>query len=222
MRVLIVEDEPLIADGVRRGLLHAGFAADIVTHAGAARSALHAEHFDLLLLDIGLPREDGLQLLRGLRASHHALPVMMLTARDLLTDRVTALDLGADDYLTKPFQVAELVARCRALIRRAHAVSGSTVEFGRLKLDTARREAFADERPLKLTHREWSVLECLVLNAGHIVPRERVMSAVSDWSDELSPNAIEVYMSRLRVKLGDAAQIRAVRGLGYRIDEHAG
>jgi len=220
--VLIVEDEALIADGVRRGLLHAGFAADIVTSAGAARSALQAESFDLAVVDIGLPAEDGLQLLRSLRARQLPLPVMMLTARDHVSDRVKALDLGADDYVTKPFHVAELVARCRALIRRAHAVTGPEVEFGRLRLETARKEARVDERPLALTHREWSILECLVLNAGRLVTRERLMSAVSDWSDDLSPNAIEVYVSRLRGKLGGAAQIRAVRGLGYRIDEPAG
>ena len=142
MRVLIVEDEPLIADGVRRGLLNAGFAADIVTNAGAARSALQAENFDLAVVDIGLPREDGLQLLRSLRAGRQALPVMMLTARDHVSDRVAALDLGADDYVTKPFHVAELVARCRALIRRANAVTGPTIEFGRLRLETARKEAY--------------------------------------------------------------------------------
>jgi DNA-binding response OmpR family regulator len=222
MRVLIVEDEPLIADGVRRGLLNAGFAADIVTNAGAARSALQAENFDLAVVDIGLPREDGLQLLRSLRTARQALPVMMLTARDHVSDRVAALDLGADDYVTKPFHVVELVARCRALIRRANAVTGPSIEFGRLKLETARKEAYDGERPLELTHREWSILECLVLNAGRIVAKDRLMSAVSDWGDELTPNAIEVYVSRLRGKLADSARIRAVRGLGYRIDEHDG
>jgi len=222
MRVLIVEDEPLIADGVRCGLLNAGFAADIVASAGAARTALQTENFDLAVVDIGLPREDGLQLLHSLRASHLAVPVMMLTARDHVSDRVSALDLGADDYVTKPFHIAELVARCRALIRRAHAVSEPTIEFGRLRLETARKEAFNGEQPLGLTHREWSILECLVLNAGRIVAKGRLMSAVSDWSDDLTPNAIEVYVSRLRGKLGDSACIRAVRGLGYRIDEYGG
>jgi DNA-binding response OmpR family regulator len=219
MRVLIVEDEPLIADGVRQGLLNAGFAADVVTDAGAARSALQAESFDLAVVDIGLPREDGLQLLRGLRAHRQSLPVMMLTARDHVSDRVAALDLGADDYVTKPFHVTELVARCRALVRRANSVHAAAVEFGRLRLETASRQAFAAGRPLELTHREWSILECLVLNAGRIVAKERLMSAVTDWSDDLTPNAIEVYVSRLRGKLGAAAGIRAVRGLGYRIDE---
>ncbi|HKU88975.1 MAG TPA: response regulator transcription factor [Steroidobacteraceae bacterium] len=219
MRVLIVEDETLIADGVRRGLLRAGFVADVVGNAEAARAALQAEGFDLAVIDIGLPREDGLQLVRSLRARRVALPLMMLTARDRVSDRVSALDLGADDYLTKPFHVDELVARCRALIRRAHAAASSVLEFGRLRLDLAGKEAFTDGHPLDLTQREWSILECLVLSAGRLVTKERLMSAVSDWTDELTPNAVEVYVSRVRAKIGEAAQIRTVRGLGYQIRE---
>ena len=219
MRVLIVEDETLIAAGVRQGLLRAGFVADIVGNADAARAALQAEGFDLAVIDIGLPREDGLQLVRSLRARRLALPLMMLTARDGISDRVSALDLGADDYLTKPFHVDELVARCRALIRRAHAAASSALEFGRLQLDMARKEAFANAQPLDLTRREWSILECLVLSAGRLVTKDRLMSAVSDWTDELTPNAVEVYVSRVRAKIGDAAQIRTVRGLGYQIRE---
>ena len=220
MRILIVEDEALIAEGVRQALLGAGFAADGVGDADAARAALQAESFDAAVIDIGLPRESGLQLVRSLRLHRQGLPVLILTARDAVTDRVTALDLGADDYLTKPFHVTELVARCRALVRRAHHVSSSIMELGDLRLEAASRHAFARERPLDLTLREWSILECLVLNAGRLVGKDRLMSAVSDWSDEVSPNAIEVYVSRLRAKLGDAVRIRTVRGLGYSIDAH--
>jgi DNA-binding response OmpR family regulator len=143
----------------------------------------------------------------------------MLTARDGLTDRVTALDLGADDYLTKPFAVSELVARCRALIRRANAVASTKLTFGELHLDIAHKEASAGDRVLDLTQREWSILECLIFNAGRIVSKEKLMSSVVNWDDDLTPNAIEVYVSRLRAKLGEAAHIRAVRGMGYRIDE---
>ena len=220
MRILIVEDETLIADGIRQALLNAGFAADVVGDADAARAALRAESFDAAVIDIGLPREDGLQLVHRLRQRGQAVPVLILTARDAVDDRVTALDLGADDYLTKPFHVAELVARCRALVRRANHVDSSRIELGDLRLETARQHAFARERPLDLSLREWSILECLVLNAGRLVGKERLINAISDWSDELSPNAIEVYVSRLRAKLGDAAHIRTVRGLGYRIDAH--
>lgn len=219
MRVLILEDDRLIGESVQHALGVAGFAADIVTNAEAARSALHAEAFDLVIADIGLPREDGLQFVRGLRARGKLVPILMLTARDGLTDRVTALDLGADDYLTKPFAVAELVARCRALIRRANAVASTKLTFGELHLDIAHKEASAGDRVLDLTQREWSILECLIFNAGRIVSKEKLMSSVVNWDDDLTPNAIEVYVSRLRAKLGEAAHIRAVRGMGYRIDE---
>jgi DNA-binding response OmpR family regulator len=219
MRALVVEDDPLVGDAVRRALTAGGYATDHVTSAEAAKSALHAENFDLLIVDVGLPKEDGMQFVRGLRARGKVVPVLMLTARDGLTDRVTALDLGADDYLTKPFQVPELLARCRALIRRANAVASPLITFGGLQFDLARKEASANGQKLELTHREWSILECLVLNAGHIVSKEKLLSSIANWDDDISPNAIEVYVSRLRTKLGQAVLIRAVRGMGYRIDE---
>lgn len=206
MRVLIVEDDPLVGDAVRRALEANGYAVDLTTSAEAASSALHAESFDLAVVDIGLPRASGLQFVREQRRRGAMVPVLMLTARDGLDDRVCALDLGADDYLTKPFQVPELVARCRALIRRANALSTTQLTFGVLRLD--------------LAHREWSILECLVLNASRIVSKERLKSAVVNWSEDLTPNAIEVYISRLRAKLGGAVDIRAIRGMGYRIDAH--
>jgi len=219
MRALVVEDDPLVGDAVRRALTASGYAADHVASAEAAKSALHAENFDLLIVDVGLPKEDGMQFVRGLRARGKVVPVLMLTARDDLQDRVTALDLGADDYLTKPFQVPELLARCRALIRRANSVANPLITFGSLQFDLARKEASAAGQKLDLTHREWSILECLVLNAGHIVSKEKLLSSIANWNDDISPNAVEVYVSRLRTKLGRAALIRAVRGMGYRIDE---
>ncbi|MBP7615800.1 MAG: response regulator [Steroidobacteraceae bacterium] len=220
MRVLIVEDDPLVGDAVRRALESHGYAVDLVASAEAAGSALQAESFDLAVVDIGLPRASGLQLVRAQRRRGAMMPVLILTARDGLDDRVTALDLGADDYLTKPFQVPELVARCRALIRRANALSSTQLVFGVLRLDLAHREVTMDGKAIDLTHREWSILECLILNAGRIVSKERLKSAVVNWSGDLTPNAIEVYVSRLRAKLGGAADIRAVRGMGYRIDAH--
>ena len=220
MRVLIVEDDPLVGDAVRRALESHGYAVDLVASAEAAGSALQAESFDLAVVDIGLPRASGLQLVREQRRRGAMMPLLILTARDGLDDRVTALDLGADDYLTKPFQVPELVARCRALIRRANALSSTQLVFGVLRLDLAHREVTMDGKAIDLTHREWSILECLILNAGRIVSKERLKSAVVNWSGDLTPNAIEVYVSRLRAKLGGAADIRAVRGMGYRIDAH--
>lgn len=219
MRVLIVEDDALLGDAVRHVLGNAGFAADLVGTADAARSALQAEPFDLAIVDIGLPRENGLRLVQGLRGRGKTIPVLMLTARDGLSDRVTALDLGADDYMTKPFEVPELVARCRALIRRAHAVASSRVTFGHLEIDIAHKKAEVDGRGVDLTQREWAILECLVLNAGRLVSKDKLLASISDWSEELTANAVEQYVSRLRAKLGAAAHIRAVRGMGYRFDE---
>jgi DNA-binding response OmpR family regulator len=219
MRVLIVEDDALLGDAVRLALDSAGFAADLVGTAEAARSALQAEPFDLAIVDIGLPRENGLRLVQGLRGRGKTIPVLMLTARDGLSDRVTALDLGADDYMTKPFEVPELVARCRALIRRAHAVASSRVTFGQLEIDIAHKRAVVEGRALDLTQREWAIFECLVLNAGRLVSKDRLLASISDWSEELTANAVEQYVSRLRAKLGTAAHIRAIRGMGYRFDE---
>jgi DNA-binding response OmpR family regulator len=219
MRVLVVEDDHVVGDAVQRALSLEGYAADHVETAERAKSALHTESFDLAIVDIGLPREDGLQLVRDLRRRGRNLPVLMLTARDGLSDRVNALDLGADDYLTKPFQVAELLARCRALVRRANGVASTEIVFGPLRLDLAHKQVTVQGEPLDLTRREWSVLECLVLNAGRVVSKEKLLSAVASWNDELTPNAVEVYVSRLRTKLADAAVIRVIRGLGYRLDE---
>jgi DNA-binding response OmpR family regulator len=219
MRVLVVEDDHVVGDAVQRALSLDGYAADHVDTAERAKAALHAEAFDLAIVDIGLPREDGLQLVRDLRRRGRNVPVLMLTARDGLSDRVNALDLGADDYLTKPFQVAELLARCRALVRRANGVASTELVFGPLKLSIAHKEASINGTPLDLTRREWSVLECLVLNAGRVISKEKLLSAVASWNDELTPNAVEVYVSRLRTKLGDAVVIRVIRGLGYRLDD---
>ena len=221
MRVLIAEDDPLVGDAVKRALIGASFAADLVTNAEAAKAAVFADSFDLMIVDIGLPKENGLELVRSLRARGKLVPVLMLTARDGLEDRVAALDLGADDYLTKPFQLAELIARCRALIRRANSVASTQLSVGQLKLDVARKEATVGDTVLELTNREWSILECLAMNLGHIVSKDKLMSSIASFTEDLTPNAVEVYVSRLRAKLGDAAAIRAVRGMGYRIDETA-
>ena len=219
MRVLVVEDDRVVGDAVQRALTLQGFAVDHVESAEHARTALHTDDFDLAIVDIGLPRDDGLTLVRELRRRGVNLPVLMLTARDGLSDRVTALDLGADDYLTKPFQVAELLARCRALVRRANGAASTQLVFGPLQLDLAHREATCLGAPLDLTRREWLVLECLVLNAGRIVSKEKLMSAITSWSEDITQNAVEVYVSRLRGKIGEAAVIRVIRGLGYRLDD---
>jgi DNA-binding response OmpR family regulator len=218
MRILIVEDDELVADALKRGLAATGFAVDRVGSAEQAEAALATEEFDLAVVDIGLPKVDGLTLVRKIRRAGNDLPVLILTARDGLADRVDALDLGADDYLTKPFELPEVAARCRALIRSA---TSAELHIGALTLDLKSRTAELAGQPLDVTRREWSILECLALDAGRVVRKEKLLRAIAGWDEELTPNAVEVYVSRLRAKLGDSVAIRTVRGLGYRLDEPA-
>ena len=219
MRVLIVEDDAVVADAVGRAMQGQGYCGDRVGTAEHAAAALQTETFDLAIVDIGLPDHDGFHFLRAARRAVHVLPILMLTARDGLSDRVKALDLGADDYLTKPFEVLELLARARSLIRRANGLNKPQLTLGSITLDLVRREVTQSGVPLDLTHREWSILECLALNSGHLVSKERLLTSIAGWNDEISLNAIEVYISRLRTKLGSAAQISVIRGLGYRLDD---
>jgi DNA-binding response OmpR family regulator len=222
MRILLIEDDELVADAVVRGLSQAGFTVD---HAGSAehgRAALAVEPFDLAVVDIGLPGADGLSLLNSLRSGGTAMPVLVLTARDTLADKIRAFDLGADDFLIKPFEQAELAARCRALIRRANLSPSGIVRLGRLTIDLNGRQLQIDEQEVELTRREWLLLESLAHNLGRIVTKERLMQALAGWEQDLTPNAVETHISRLRGKLGAAARIRAVRGLGYRLDDIGG
>jgi two-component system OmpR family response regulator len=219
MRILLIEDDELVADAVVRGLSLSGFAVDHSGSAESGRAALRAEHFDLAVLDVGLPGVDGLTLLAELRSQGKAMPVLVLTARDRLSDKIRAFDLGADDFLMKPFEQAELVARCRALIRRANLSPTGIVRLGRLLIDLNGHQLQIDAQPIELTRREWLVLESLAHNPGRIVSKERLMQALAGWEQDLTPNAVETHISRLRSKLGSAAVIRAVRGLGYRLDE---
>ena len=218
MRILVVEDNDLVADAIVRGLAMVGFAVDRAANAESASVALAAEHFDLALLDIGLPGADGLSLLRRLRSDGNTLPVMVLTARDTLAAKVEALDLGADDFLIKPFEQAELAARCRALIRRSNLSTSGQLSLGRMQIDVTGRQLHVDGALVELTGREWLVLECLALNANRVVSKDRLQQAIVSWDQAVTPNAVEVYVSRLRTKLADAATIRAVRGLGYRFE----
>ena len=174
------------------------------------------------MIDIGLPGADGLALLAQLRRQHAALPVLMLTARDGMADRVGALDQGADDYMVKPFALAELVARCRALLRRSHSVAAMQLRFGACVLDFGARRACGRDGDIALTRREWAVLECLALNTGRVVAKDRLLQAIASWDADIGANAIEVYVSRLRNKLGAEVPLRTVRGLGYRLDVDAG
>lgn len=219
MRILIVEDDEVIATTMSRGLTLHGYVVDHVPSAEAAATALLSEQFDLAIVDLGLPQEDGTSLVRRIRRTNRTLPVMVVTARDSIADRVDTLDLGADDYLVKPVALAELLARCRAHIRRARAVASSRVQIGSLGIDLEGRRVTVGGESLDLTRREWLVLEYLAVNSGRIVGKERLLDAISSAPQDLSLNSVEAVVSRLRAKLGEAAKIRTIRGLGYRLDD---
>jgi len=219
VRLLLVEDDDLVADAILRGLTAASYAVLRVSSAEAAQAAIANEEFALAVIDVGLPGADGLTLVRRLRSAGKSLPTLILTARCTLTDKVKALDLGADDFLSKPFEAAELAARCRALVRRSHGAINGVVKLNRMSVDLAGKRLCIDEQEIGLTAREWLVLECLVRRLGQIVSKERMQQAVAGPDQDITPNAVEVHISRLRAKLGTAAIIRSLRGLGYRLEE---
>ena len=219
MRLLVVEDDDIVADAIARGLVAATYSVHRVASAEAAQSALAAEQFALAVIDVGLPGADGLTLVRRLRSAGNPLPTLMLTARCTLNDKVKALDIGADDFLSKPFEPAELAARCRALMRRSSGALDGVIKLNRMRVDLLGRRLCIDESDVGLTAREWLLLECLVRRIGQIVPKERVQQAIASPAQDVTANAVEVHVSRLRAKLGDAAVIRSLRGLGYRMEE---
>jgi DNA-binding response OmpR family regulator len=222
MRVLIVEDDRLLANGLTETLRRAGYVVDAVSSAEAADAALKVTDVDLLVLDIGLPGIDGFTWLRRLRARGGQQSVLVLTARDAVTDRVHGLTVGADDYLAKPFATEELVARVSALARRGRAMKSRLIEHGALMVDLARKRAMVDGKPLDLSQREYAILEYLFSNVGAIVGKDKIAGAVASWDEHISPNAIEVHISRLRAKLEPAGvQIRTIRGLGYLVEPPA-
>lgn len=219
MRLLIVEDDDIVADAIARGLQAAHYAVHRVISAESALAALAAEEFALAVIDVGLPGADGLTLVRRLRSAGNALPTLILTARCTLTDKVKALDLGADDFLSKPFEPPELVARCRALLRRSSGALDGIIKLNRMRVDLVGKRLRIDDAEVELTASEWLLIECLVRHTGQVVSKERVQQAVAQPDQDLSANALEVHVSRLRAKLGDAAVIRSLRGLGYRLEE---
>lgn len=221
MRILVVEDDTALAAGLSRLLQAEGYVVTVTDNGERALAAAGSDQFDLAILDIGLPGLDGFEVLRRLRASGRKLPVLVLTARDAVGDRVRGLDLGADDYMAKPFSTEELVARVRALIRRSRAQTEPRIVHGPLVMDLAGKRAFLDGQPLDLAAREWAVLEVLLSRVEKVVSKEAIIQAVASWGDELSPNAIEVYVSRLRSKLEPSGiRVRTVRGFGYMLEEY--
>lgn len=220
MRILIVEDDKALADGLLRTLKQSGYAVDHAPTGELALRAASEEHYDLIILDVSLPGMDGFEVLKSLRRQRETGSILLLTARDAEADRVHGLDLGADDYVTKPFSLRELEARVRALMRRSQVVKSPRMHFGQLNVDLTGRRAYIGNEALELTPREWGVLEYLLLRAGQVVSKEQMLQALCSWDDSLTYNAIEVYISRLRNKLQSAGiTIRTVRGFGYLIEE---
>jgi two-component system OmpR family response regulator len=218
VRVLIVEDDPILQDSLTRAMRAAGYAIDLASDGDLALGLLRAGGFDLVILDLGLPKVDGLQVLRQARASGCRTPVIILTARDGVEDRVKGLDLGADDYLTKPFSLVELEARARALLRRGQGGT-PVITCGSLSYDTVGRRASIGKTAIELSLREISVLEALLARLGKVVSKDQLIESLCGYGDEVSANAIEVYVHRLRKKLEPAGiAIRTLRGLGYLMD----
>lgn len=219
MRILLAEDDPVIADGLVRALRKAGYAVDHVGDGAAADTALSSQNFDLVILDLGLPRLSGSDVLRRLRARKCAVPVLILTAQDGVEDRVRGLDAGADDYLCKPFALEEVSARIRALTRRGTG-SATCIEFGSLVFDQAHRAARVGDQVLDLSARELGLLEVFALRPGRLVSKEQLIDCLCGWGEEVSSNAIEVYVHRLRKKLEPSGtKIVTVRGLGYCLEK---
>lgn len=219
MHLLVIEDDPLLSRSLAQAMTRHGYTVDALARIDDAIQALRQGRFDLVLLDLGLPDGNGLEVLEWMRAHTDSTPVMILTARDALADRVRGLDLGADDYLAKPFSITELEARVRALLRRSQQRLDNSVRVGGLVLDTRSASAWLDGAALDLPRREFSLLEALMLNAGRIVQREALENRLFGF-EAVGANALDVYVSRLRKRLaGSGLSIRTLRGLGYRLEE---
>src|SRR5690348_5524644 len=216
LRILVVEDDSLLAESLIRALQQQGYGVGHARRGHDADALLRDHRYDLLLLDIGLPDVDGFEVLRRLRARSDATPVLVVTAREAVDERVHGLDLGADDYLTKPFSLSELEARVRALLRRAKPTLSTRIVVGGLTVDSAARRAKIDGRAVELTTREWTLLELFLARPGHALSKLTIARTIGDSVAAIAPNTVEVYVSRLRAKLEPAGiVIRTVRGFGY-------
>ena len=220
MKILLAEDDAMLGQGLQRGLTMAGFTVDWVRDGAAAQLALRTGAHDLLLLDIGLPQRDGLEVLQWLRSTSLAVPVLVVSARDAVSDRVAGLNLGADDYLTKPFDLDELIARVHALARRHQGRAQTEMRLGTLVLHPQRREVWLGDRALPLSQREFDLLAALMERPGVVLSREQLEHRLYGWQDEVASNAVEVHLHHLRRKLG-GEWIKNVRGVGYKLVEAA-
>lgn len=219
MRILLVEDDELLGDGLRTGLIQYGYAVDWLKDGASADQALKTENFDLVVLDLGLPKMPGVQVLQNLRGRGQTMPVLILTARESIEDRVKGLDSGADDYLTKPFDLDELCARLRALQRRFTARAEPLLSHESITLDPASHTVTLNNETINLSRREFALLHKLLENAGRVLSREHLTQSLYGWGEDVDSNALEVHIHNLRKKFGQDF-IRTIRGIGYMIDKN--
>lgn len=221
MRILLAEDDALLGDAIQAGLKQAGYAVDWMKDGVSAEQALTTEPYAAVVLDLGLPRLPGLDVLRHLRGRNIAIPVLILTAKDTVEDRIKGLDAGADDYLVKPFDMGELVARLRALVRRSSGKATPALQVGAVRLEPAEHRVFCEDKSIELSAKEFAVLHALMLNAGKVLSRAQLEEQLYAWGDEIESNAVEVYVHHLRKKLYPGL-IETIRGVGYLIPANKG
>lgn len=214
MRILIVEDDQLLGDGIQAGLMQEGYTVDWVTDGMMAKDAIIDSTFDAVILDLGLPKLSGLEVLTAIRKKKITVPVLILTANDGMSERIEGLDLGADDYMTKPFDFSEVSARLRALLRRSAGRASPTIQYGDIVIDPASHEVCLKGQPIKLSRREFALLETLIESAGRVISREQMVDVLYGWHDEIDSNALEVHIHNLRKKFGTKL-IKTIRGVGY-------
>ncbi|MCR9191160.1 MAG: response regulator [Gammaproteobacteria bacterium] len=218
MRLLLVEDDELLGDAVKTGLTQFGYIVDWVKNGEIARTVVQTESFDLIILDLGLPKVSGITLLHTIRQSNDKTPIIILTARESIDDRIKGLDAGADDYITKPFDLDELGARVRALTRRSLGRADAIIHYGNLTIDPAAHTVCLDGQSINVPRREFALLQKLVESSGHVLSREQLMQSMYSWDEEVDSNALEVHIHNLRKKL-NAHFIRTIRGVGYLVDK---
>ena len=218
MRLLLVEDDELLGDAVKTGLTQFGYIVDWLKNGDIAGNILKTESFDLIILDLSLPKVSGMTLLQTIRQSQNRTPVIILTARESIDDRIKGLDAGADDYITKPFDLNELGARVRALTRRAQGRADTVLQYANITIDPAAHSVFIDGQPINVPRREFALLQKLIESRGQVLSREQLMQSMYSWDEEVDSNALEVHIHNLRKKL-NANFIRTIRGVGYLVDK---
>lgn len=219
MRLLLVEDDELLGDAVKAGLTQFGYIVDWLKDGESARAAMKSESFELIILDLGLPKLSGLGFLQAIRNDNNPTPVIILTARESVEDRIKGLDMGADDYITKPFDLNELSARVRALVRRSQGRAESVLQYRNISLDPAAHSVYVDDVMINVPRREFALLQKLLENSGQVLSREQLMQSIYGWDEDVDSNALEVHIHNLRKKL-NANFIRTIRGVGYMAEKN--